>query len=221
MILHGDPGDALFGPSSGKYSHLVADNRHLLPYKDNADLLYECISVHGRFPFESSKWIVDKINANLDEVQPENVKTIADWFWWQYVNFKWEGSLWRPFVGTGVRNDFTKPISEQQTKEYIDNVFFGTDAFQRWSYNNLHRLFPEGMSSHKQDAKQYIFDFDHNDCYATYKSKTASIGVHVSNGLERNHWTRPVFFDKDWVGHTMQDPDVYNQTLELLLAYKG
>lgn len=225
ILLHGDPGDALFGSSAGKYEALVKEGKHLLPYRDNVDLLYQCMIPKDtktfKFPKESGQWIVDKIVANLDETQPERIKTIADWFWWQYVNFKWEGSLWRPFAGTGIRTDFTQPLDEEPVRQYLETTFFNTDYFQRWSYCNKDNFFPKGIASHKHEIKQYIVDFDHNEAYQNFKVKTASMGQFAINGLRKNPLLRPVYFDKNWVGHTLQDPEVHDTVLELLKAYKG
>jgi hypothetical protein len=219
ILLHGDPGDALFGPSSGKYKHLMDLNKHLLPYRDNIDLLYGCLS-SNEFP-ETGPWIVDKIVANLDEVKPDNVKTIADWFWWQYVNFKWEGSLWRPFHSASMRKNQQEAITETNSRYYLDNVFFNADYFLQWSHTNLDRLFPGGPESHKHEVKQYIFNFNHDHAYQKYKTKIISMPLNLVNGIEKNFYQQSAFYDSNWIGYTLDDPELYNQTLDLLLQYNG
>lgn len=217
ILLHGDPGDALFGSGSRKFQPLIAQDQYLLPYKDNMDLLYSC-AVN-----QPSAWkaVVDKLTANLEESPLDQIVTIADWFWWQYINFKWEGSLWRPFHGAGLRKDHSTAISRENSLDYLKNTYFNTDYFQRWSYTNIHNFYPGGMRGHKHAPKKYIFEFDHNEVFNKNKLKMPSLPLDMLNGVEHNLWERPAFYDENWVGYTLQDPEVYKMALELLGKYNG
>ena len=221
ILLHGDPGDALFGPSIGRYKHLMPTNAHLVNYKDNIKLLYQCINPNPKYCSTNiATWFVDKICRNLLETNPSEITSVADWFWWQYFNFKWEGSLWRPFHSTGIRQNHKEPISQKNSIQYLQGVFFHTDYFQRWSYTNLKTLVPSA-NAHKKAAKDYIFEFDKNELYYQNKTKVASMPLHFNNGSEKNYWTRPVFYNQDWVGYTLNDPGVYDIALSALLGYNG
>lgn len=221
ILLHGDPGDALFGPSTPKYKHLIKDGRHRLPAKDNVELLYGCV-LDPALSENTGKWLVDKILENMLEVNPPNVESIADWFWWQYMNLKWEGSIWRPFHGTGVRENYSDPISKENTLQFQENTFFNTEYFQRWSHSNLQNHIPNGIESHKHDIKKYIFKFDKNESYSQFKAKTASIAINlVGGGLEVDRWAKPVYFDEHWVGHDLREPGLLDTALDCLLQYKG
>jgi hypothetical protein len=222
IVLHGDPADALFGPSASKYVHLISKQTHLQPWKNHVDLLYQCFNAFPEIFHESTgRWLVDKIINNLEETQPEQVITIADWFWWLYVNFKWEGSLWRPFHSTLIRKNQNVAISEQHSRDYLDTVFFNAEYFQRWSYTNLQNLFPNGLASHKHEIKKYIFEFDKNACYQQNKRKTFSISVDLINGSTNDDSIRPVYYDQNWIGYTLLDAGVEEEILELLHNYKG
>ena len=220
VIVHGDPGDALFGPSIGRYKPLMATNDHLRNFNDSREIIYKCINPNNFCAEDLTKWFVDKICDNLLETKPYQVTSIADWFWWQYINFKWEGSLWRPFHGVGIRQDHKDPISVENSKFYLENIFFHTDYFQRWSYTNIKTLVPT-EKDHKRPAKEYILEFDKNELYFQHKTKVASMPLHYNNGAEKNYWARPVYYDANWVGYTLNDPGVYDMALNALLSYNG
>jgi hypothetical protein len=218
IILNGDPGDALFGPSSGKYQQLIANNEHRLPIKSNRDKLYACLN-NNLYSNDIGTWLVDKIIDNIEESKLD--LCLSDWFWWQYINFKWEGSLWRPFHGTSLRKDHKQPIKPKNSLDYLNTVFFNTDYFQRWSYTNLPNLFPKGIESHKWEIKEYIYNFDGNINYQKNKIKITSMPLHLINGLEKNYWASPVYHDENWIGYNLKDPGVYDTCLELLKQYNG
>ena len=217
ILLHGDPADALFGSGSIKFRPLLEDEKYLLPYKDNMRLIYSL----GNLSPNSWNFLVDKITLNLEQTNLDQIVTIADWFWWQYINFKWEGSLWRPFHGAGLRKDHTSSISKDNTITYLENTFFNTESFQRWSYTNIHNFYPGGIVGHKQEIKNYIFEFDRNSVYRKHKTKSASLPIDLINDVEDILWERPVYYDENWTGHTLQDPEVYSSILTQLQDYKG
>lgn len=218
IVLHGDPGDAIFGSGSRKFKSLAEDQRYLLPYRDNMELIYSCGT--KLFP-DTWKFLADKITANLEEIHLDQIVSIADWFWWQYINFKWEGSLWRPMHAAAFRQDHTSPITKENTLSYLENTFFATDYFQRWSYTNIHNFYPGGLSGHKHEIKDYIFEFDNNLAFKQQKTKMASLAIDLIDDVEHNLWERPVYYDENWVGYTFQDPEVYQEVLELLQSYNG
>lgn len=221
IVLSGEPGDALFGPSIGKYQHLINEKYHDLNYKDHRNLLLECVNLFGHTSFKKTgEWLIDKINYNLEETLQPGIVTIADWFWWQYINFKWEGSVWKPIHST-FRHEYNLPIDQVQANEYLNNTFFNTVEFQRWSFTNKHNFFPTGASSHKHQIKKYIFEFDKNESYYKYKVQTASISSDIVNGTQHHLLNRPVMYDQDWVGYTLQNSEVKNTVINLLHQYQG
>lgn len=221
ILVHGDPGDAVFGPSLPAFRHLVKDNQHLLPFKDNQHLMASFFdrdqSINADPEFGS--WYVNRITENLLEVAPENVKTIADWWWWHYVNFKWATAIVRPFMH--LRKDYKKAIDRKHHADYARYSYFNTDEFIQWSYSNLQYHFEhvhKDRAGIKLEAKRYIFEFDHNRSYADHKIKVAS----KSPDFERRIvWISPMYYDHDWVGYHTWEPGVTESATELLESFKG
>ena len=97
ILLHGDPGDCIFGPSVARYRHLWQDDQYLRPWKDSRHLLYHMYHDNNNLDFSS--WFVNGVCDNLSDLQDQglytNLKTLSDWHWWFYYNFKWQGSMTR------------------------------------------------------------------------------------------------------------------------------
>jgi hypothetical protein len=221
VLVHGDPADALFAPSSSKYQHLMQDKKHLLPLHTHRHLLYSCFSGRGEVTEQSGRWLVDKIIDNIEQVKPPNVENIAEWFWWQYMNIKWEGCLWFPFHTVDLRTQYKQPIEHEQILSYLEACFFNTDYFQRWSCTNLKRIIPASLQDHKKEIKKYIFDYDKNLGYFNTKSKTVSLSLNFTHVLEKNCLDRPFWYDQHWQGVTLGDPVVFEETMDLLAQYQG
>lgn len=221
MVLHGDPGDAIFGPSVSAFRHLIDDDRHLLPWKNHLDLITEFFdrnqSVNAVPGF--GKWYVDFITENLVSAGPEGVKSIADWWWWNYINFKWTTSILRPFLH--MRHDFKQPIQRHHHEEFAKYTYFNTNQFTQWSYSNLENHFREvgrDRGAVKLAAKQYIFDFDHNQKYRDRKTKVPSKSYDFE---KRISWTPPLYYDQDWIGYYTWEPGVTEAATELLESFQG
>jgi len=210
IVTHGDPGDCLYGPSMPMYQYLLSDNRHLLSWKDNKNLIVQGITNRGSSK-EFAEWYTNKVSDNILEVGLDGIKTISDWWWWHYYNLKWEFSLLRPFFDT--RSAEKRPTITQETlQKYSDGTFYNTDYFQSWSYTNLERLCRD-PSKHKIDAKSYILELDGNQEYFDNKRKSESIAGDPSK--------RPIYLDKDLRAFYMRDPGVREALTYCLEQYKG
>ena len=211
ILLHGDPGDCLFGPSLAMY----AGETHQQLWKDNLSNIIKGIdnfNNHNTKP-GFSEWYVNKITNNLLEVQPLGVDSVADWWWWHYYNFKWEFSIWRPFFRG--RYDIKDPISIANIESYVKNTFFNTDKFQQWSYSNLKTHVGRNKQHHKKQAKQYIFELDKNLEYFTTKVKVPSDPTRLYRVA------MVMYYDKNWVGHYLTEPGVQETAIELLESFTG
>jgi hypothetical protein len=209
IILHGDPGDCLFGPSMPMYAHLVPSGDHHKPWKDQRGELIKGIENNRSIP-GFAEWYVNKISDNIQEVDAYNIHSVSEWWWWHYFNLKWEFSLLRPFFET--RKSIQGTISQQHLQSYADTSFYNTDDFQSWSYSNLHRLFID-QKHHKQDLKQYIYELDRNEFYKTNKAKTVSIA-----GITGQ---RPMMLNKDLRAYTYWDKDMKAAIRDQLESYTG
>ena len=212
ILLHGDPGDCVYGPSVLMYEHLLHGMRHLEPWKNNLPEIIIGIDKFSTIPGFGA-WYANKITNNLLEVSPPGVDTVADWWWWNYYNFKWGFSLWRPFFK--MRKNLLEPLSSKNIEFYVKNSFLNTDKFQQWSYSNLKTHVGKSRQDHKMQVKQYIFELDSNPQYLYTKTKVDS------SPKNWNKKIRPVYYDQNWVAHYASDPGVGETAIELLENFKG
>ena len=219
IIVHGDPGDCIFGPSLPAYRKFIDDGVHTESYKKHyQDLLTSIPDDPAVIGFGS--WFVDQITNNLEEVKPDNVESIADWWWWTYINFKWEFSCQRPLFFSRV--DYKESFSNDVLDEFAANTYFNTPDWQCWSYSNLRTLIPAGTGSevlqqHKALPKQYINDYSPNLNYVKYKTKVSGAPADV---LTRQTAVVPVFFDSNWKGYYLHENGVKEAFEELMKEQK-
>jgi hypothetical protein len=209
ILVHGDPGDCLFGPSMPMYAHLIPSGGHNLPWKDQRAEIVRGIE-NGKSIPGFADWYVNKIADNIEEVNLYNIHTVSDFWWWHYINLKWEFSLLRPFFET--RKNLHSTISAEHINRYADSSFYNTDTFQSWSYSNLHRLCVD-QKNHKADLKQYIFELDKNEFYRQNKSKTVSVAGIMDK--------RPLMLTKDFYSYMPRNSGMSETVLSLLEDYKG
>ena len=219
IIIHGDPADCLYGPSTPAYRSLIDSGQHLEPYEKHLDRMAEIIQPASSAPHYVEgfgKWWVNKVTDNLREVNPENVTTVADWWWWTYYNFKWEFSCQRPF--TFNRKDFKKGISTENLQSFANTTFYNTPEFQNWSYTNLKNLIGKDLSTHKIEARRYIYDLDKNEMY--FKNKTKMAGA-PANSVVRGTSDLPLVYDNNWVGYYRWEGSLDEESFYLLETYQG
>ena len=209
ILLHGDPGDCLYGPSMPMYCELLPAQQHLFSWRDNKNLIVDGIVRRGASS-EFAVWYVNKVSANIEEVGTYNIHTIADWWWWHYFNLKWGYSILRPFYG--LRKDRRPTLTADLLKSYVETTFYNTEYFQNWSHSNLHRLCSD-PSQHKIDAKRYIFELDKNEEYLTNKRKVDSMAVDATR--------YPTYLDQNLRPYFLTDPGVTEALIELLEQYTG
>jgi hypothetical protein len=213
ILVHGDPGDCLFGPSMPMYEQLVTTGAHRESWKNHRkDLIHGIASVKTIIP-GFADWYVNKVSDNIEECEafsPYKIDSVSDWWWWHYFNLKWEFSLLRPFFET--RKDLRTTISQAHLKRYADTVFFNSDDFQNWSYSNLDNLCID-KAHHKAPIKKYICEFDKNEFYMKNKPKTVSLAGVIAN--------RPMVLNKDLYSYFSSDDGLSETMRQLLEDYKG
>ena len=212
IVLTGDPGDCVVGPSISKYAPLLDDNRHVLSWRDNQDILINLYNDKDWPTFGT--WWVNKVSENLQEVQEQgkfmNIITIADWHWWQYYNLKASGSTMRPILKH--KKNFKEKISQENLLDYINCNFFGDASIMSWSYNNLAHLLENGWKSHKKDFKNYIYDLDKNLNYQNNKPK-----------IKSSYYSDPgtIIMDKDCVIYKFNESGIDTLTTDAINRYPG
>ena len=225
ILLHGDPGDCLFGPSSSMYKYFINRGEHLEPWRNHLGKMAELLeptSVHGIHAPGFGSWFTNKVTRNLEESgQTDYISTIADWWWWNYYNLKWEFSCQRPFFYT--KRDFSKGISTDRLEEYSKNVFFNNENFQLWTYSNLKNHINKEFTFHKKPAKDYIFEFTKDDVYNKNKTK---VNAYSGNFDYKINFRFPIVYDQNWVGYGLDrqsaDSRLLSKTITVFLEkYKG
>lgn len=225
--LTGDPADALFGPSFSMYRGYVTEGMHLKPFRFNTRLISEPIYRYGEASINKyacygfQTWYVQKITKNLLEVNPDGVETIADWWWWHYINFKWEYSIWRSLLRRKAGAAETERLTRDQIEFFTKSTFFATDRFQLWSYSNL-RNHIRGCdpTSHKRDIKEYIYEFDGNEAYCKQKTKVMSIPIYDHSFYYEVR--KPFLIGNDWYGyHDNEHPELVEICRQKLEDFKG
>ena len=223
ILLHGDPADCLFGPN------MPSSNNQTVKNYESSGIHLKLHSIHKinikhpllstyQLGFDFNQWYYDKINQTIQQAgQSDYVSTVADFWWWQYFNFKWEFSCQRPFFYMrSLQQDskrmpmYKKSIPHGHQEQFAKNTFFNTDKFQQWSYTNLKNLIPKDVSQHKIDLKKYVYEFDHNEIYFSTKTKVGTkTPVHVLRTVNVNgdSTVNPLYYDDEWVGHAWNEDD--------------
>jgi len=179
IILHGDPGDGILGPSTGMYTKFSSSNQHLEPWKKHLKAIEEELEpTMQKFSFVQpgiGKWFTNIVVRTLEESgYADHVSTVADWYWWTYFNFKYSSMCTYPIYHTRLKKDL-EPLSIENIEFYSKTVFYHTAKFQCWSYSNLKELVRDNVfKSYKLKAREYIYDFDKNFVYFSKKRKTST-----------------------------------------------
>ncbi len=102
------------------------------------------------------------------------LKTNFDHLWWLSFAVKWQFVATRMLAYTAKRN--VTGIASG----YLDNrfdQFFNTVDFQLWSMNNMDLKIKDVWSTYKWPAKDFIFEFTHDDDYRKNKQKRGSLAT--------------------------------------------
>ena len=221
MLLHGDPGDCLYGPSIGAFAHLIPDGKHLLPANENRHLIktfYDNQVGPWSHP-DFGEWYVNKVADNFAEAGLENASTIADYWWWHYFNLKYQFSMQRPLQH--LKGNYKEGLKPELYDRFIREVFFHTDRMQRWSYSNLHTFYEKihlGDPGTKWQARDYLYDFDKNDRYYYHKVKISS---QASDKERRMLDISPFYYDRYNMGHYPWEEGVTEAITYFLEEYTG
>lgn len=184
-----DEGDCIFGTLFGiefyrNYDYLIsrvspAVKQNLqdiknpisadVHYSRYKDLLIEYLSLDNNQNF--GKKYYEKIDENIRSSDVP-VNSLHDFFWWLIFNLK--------YVNCGIRGAvfYNDRLNCQSViYDHIIN-WFTTVEYQQWSManNNNGKKIQDTVASYKIESKKYIFEFDQNEWYFSYKIKLESLG---------------------------------------------
>jgi hypothetical protein len=225
IVLHGDPGDCLFGPSISMYKDLMPDCKHLESYKNHLTTIAKTIEERNKeavLKFNVTgigKWYADRITRNLEESAPADITNVAEWWWWHYINFKWQYSIMRPIFRRKTDGSELSPTTRENIESYCQNSFFNTDRFQQWSYSNLPYHVGNDQKNHKKQAKDYIYELDNDDVYRTHKIKIESVPVYDDSAYFITK--RPLLWSADWTGYHTEHPGLTDACVLHLEKFRG
>jgi len=220
LLLTGDPGDGVFGPSSSMYSWFSECKKHLEPWRDHLKTIMQLLEPNIERDMlvqpGIGEWFTNIVTQNLEESgYADHVSSVTDWYWWTYFNYKWSSLCSYP-LHNSIMGEQHKGITHDNHKFYAENIFYHTTQWQLWSYSNLKELVgPDVFKTHKLKAREYIYEFDKNFQYFSRKRKTSTpppnMKLQKSSLIGHDENWKPIYLD--------HYPDRYLITL-ILSRYK-
>lgn len=202
VCIPSDLGDALFGTELGTkmyaqfaeianklptetrklvedlYYDVISDSVHYSQYKDLIVAYLNSILAKGKAvlrPGDANFGIMfyDKMVHNINTSNVP-IHSLHDFFWWIIFNVK--------FMHCALRSTYLYSFGENRRKVCEEGVFnwYGSTDYQLWSMannNNGRKICGTRQSSYKTVARDYIYEYDHNDWYYRYKLKIASLPI--------------------------------------------
>ena len=167
--FEGEPADMLYGP--GAKLVMTNGNQSLLKdWRKDPDELLHCFErVCGK---GNSRWYYELARENIDSTGIP-VNNYYDFFWWKAFNLWWPGVIIQAFRKYQKYDGYTT----LETFRNNFNGWYNTAEYQLWAMNNhLDVRYSTNLAHRKLGSKQYIYDFDRNEHYYHFKTKSASIG---------------------------------------------
>jgi hypothetical protein len=103
---------------------------------------------------------------------PCPVETAYDFFWWMNFAFKWQCVYFRTLLRVDAAQ--RKNINPAFLETYYQ-LFFCTPEFQKWSMANPELKVHDDWRTYKFAAKKLIYEFNRDEQYFRYKTKTGSL----------------------------------------------
>lgn len=186
-------------------------------YSTYADILIKHLGI-AQDP-EFGKILYEKYVHNINTASVP-VNSLHDFFWWLIFNVKYLNCSVRGAIYLNDRID-------TKTAVYSIINWFNDSDYQLWSMvnNNNGQKIRNTVSTYKWAAKEYIWDFDHNDWYRSFKIKLESLwnvgSFQKVDHIEKDR--RPVArvgLTKDWQMLYIDDPAVQDFYKHHLSNYK-
>ena len=198
IILTGDPGDGVFGPSTAMYTNFIETKTHLESWKNHYKMLAQTfeptIEKHMTLAPGIGEWFMKIMSQSLAESGlSDHVSSVADFYWWTYFNFKWAALCTYP-LHNSILGRHHEGITRDNDKFFAENIFYHSTEWQIWTYSNLKKLIGlDVFKTHKLEAREYICEFDKNTEYFARKRKTSTPppNMKLSKSSLIGH-------DKDW-----------------------
>jgi hypothetical protein len=197
-------------------------------YSEFKDLLisYMAYPANQKFPIVGvenpdpnfGRRLYDKFARNA-ETATVPVNSLHDFFWWLIFNVK--------MLNCGVRGAlyYNDRIAPEQAIHAVENWYLDA-GYQRWSMvnNNNGEKIGHSAATYKKAARDYIWSFDRNDWYRSFKLKLESMALNtVRQNIDESTFAKPVArfgINKNYDFLDIRDPSVKNYIRHHLDNYK-
>jgi hypothetical protein len=168
----------------------IANNIHRfndpdLHYSNFKDLLIAYLNVppNQRFPAvpqenpdpEFGRRLYNKFDLNC-KTAGMPINSLHDFFWWLIFNVK--------MLNCGVRGAlyYNDTVDPNTAIHAVEN-WYNDEVYQHWSMNNNNngQKIIGGPATYKQAARDYIYSYDKNEWYRSFKLKLESMANNVTN----------------------------------------
>jgi hypothetical protein len=169
IIVHGEHNDQLFG------SDIIGtlgmhESFDTIKARYTREFVVRFLELRGMSGGAANAWF-DLVDGHAREA-PCPVETGFDFFWWLNFIFKWQCVYFRALLRVDPAQ--RKNINPEFLDAYWP-VFFGTPEFQKWSMTNPGLKIHDSWRTYKFPAKQLIYEFNRDEQYRDYKTKTGSL----------------------------------------------
>jgi hypothetical protein len=169
IVVSGELNDQLFG------SDIVGTLARHEPFEKIAgpysrEIVVRFFKHSGMSETAANAWF-DLLDGHARQA-PCAVETVHDFFWWLNFVFKWQCVYFRTLLRIDPAQQ--KNIDESFLDGYY-RPFFCTTEFQKWSMANPDLKVQKSWRTYKFPAKRLIYEFNRDERYLNYKTKTASL----------------------------------------------
>jgi asparagine synthetase B (glutamine-hydrolysing) len=194
LILDGEGGDQIFGSSAANKLFSIYPEMILKPWRTNIDFLHQYWhkdSVPGFYEF-----FMNLMETTINQGSAP-VDTLYDFYWWLNFNFKFDSVMYRHTLR------LSENVPDDQFEHFSKNVLkrmFAHEKIQQWSMScgavdKIHTA----RKTIKWGARQYIYEFDHNEYYFREKRKE------FSTETIANTTAKYIAVDKNYKRYTIAD----------------
>jgi hypothetical protein len=156
-----------------------------------------------------ANFAIDLIKESI-KYSPLEIRTVYDFFWWHYFNYKINDSLMRS------ASYYTQHLTPAESKEFFETSlhrFFVYQEMQIWSMITMQQRGEKNLLDSKYYFKKYIYDFDRNDFYFYNTHKHRS----MPDCWFRQFNVESLFaIDSDWNRYSVATPEHRHQLGQIL-----
>lgn len=204
IVLDGEGGDQVFGPSAGNQLFGIYPELRDKPWRQHVDFL-------------KKQWYSDEIptfwdifyNMMSDSIEHSQLRidTLYDFYWWLNFNFKFDSVMFRNTLSISATvSDADFPYFAQSVMQRM----YATEKMQQWAMTSASsEKMGNGGKQVKLSAKKYIYEFDRNEFFFREKRKEFSLPTVGA------FYKRYFAIDSNYQRHSLTDRAVRKQLREI------